>query len=65
MDSSENPIKFIRLLEKKIKTSCFLGSRAATNKKNYKPFMMIEGKRFSDSSYAVQLLSGSIHLKLH
>ena len=63
IDSTEDPTAFIRLLEMKITLP--LDSRPAANAKmTYKPSMTIDGKPFSDQSYAVQLLGGSIYLNL-
>ena len=64
IDSSEDPTAFIRLLEKKVNFS--LGSRPAKNGNNIQTvYGDRRGKPFSVPSYAVQLLSGSIHSTLH
>ena len=63
IDSSEDPTAFIRLLEKKISFS--LGSRPATKENNIQTVYDDRRKAFSVPSYAVQLLSGSIHSTLH
>ena len=63
IDTSEDPTAALRLFQKKISFS--RGSRPAVNEKSFKPYVKIERKPFSDLSYAVQLRSGSNHLKLH
>ena len=55
IDSIEEPTAFIRLLEMKISFSLL------QLKMIFKPYMTMAGKPFSVPSYAVQLLSGSIH----
>ena len=62
IDSSEDPTAFNRLLEKRISFS--LGSRPTVNENNIQTVYDDRRKYFSLPPYAVQLLSGSIHLKL-